>query len=136
MYLGLGIHRLCLRRCSYGCTRARACVYFCLCVRRSTGLPGLTDIQAWCPTKFSVSLLLTPFPCLHLIGPSSLPCSGTRFSVCMYVCAHMTLCVQSNVTYPNAGYLSTSYIQRWGVINHVDSLTHKTDCRTIARRAT
>ena len=34
--------------------------------------------------------------------------------------------VQSNVTYPDATYPSTSDIRQWGVLNNFDSLTYKT----------
>ena len=33
--------------------------------------------------------------------------------------------VQSNVTYPDATYASMSDIRQWGVLNNVDSMTHK-----------
>ena len=34
--------------------------------------------------------------------------------------------LQSNVTYPDATYPSTSDIRQWGVLNIFDSLTYKT----------
>ena len=34
--------------------------------------------------------------------------------------------VQSNVTYPDATYPSTSNIRQWGVLNNFDSLTYNT----------
>ena len=44
----------------------------------------------------------------------------------MYIARKVSFGLQSNVTYPDATYPSTSNIRQWGVLNNFDSLTYNT----------
>ena len=52
--------------------------------------------------------------------------TGKQIALFSMILLSRHLGVQSNVTYPDATYLSTSDIRQWGVLYNFDSLTYKT----------